>query len=77
MRCRSVFWEKEEFIAMAGKSTLIKILSGAQQPDSGTIEFAGQNLLYCLADSDRSVDPVKQNAFMGLRQVADNAPGPL
>src|ERR1700675_1463117 len=28
----------------AGKSTLIKILSGAQQPDSGTIEFAGQNV---------------------------------
>jgi len=26
----------------AGKSTLLKILSGAQPPDSGTIEFAGQ-----------------------------------
>jgi inositol transport system ATP-binding protein len=25
----------------AGKSTLLKILAGAQQPDSGTIEFAG------------------------------------
>ena len=25
----------------AGKSTLIKILAGAQQPDSGTIEFGG------------------------------------
>ncbi|MBV8815501.1 MAG: sugar ABC transporter ATP-binding protein [Verrucomicrobia bacterium] len=29
----------------AGKSTLIKILAGAQQPDSGTIEFAGQNVV--------------------------------
>ena len=26
----------------AGKSTLIKILAGAQQPDSGTIEFGGE-----------------------------------
>src|SRR6202162_923815 len=29
----------------AGKSTLIKILAGAQQPDSGTIEFGGQNVV--------------------------------
>jgi inositol transport system ATP-binding protein len=28
----------------AGKSSLLKILSGAQQPDSGTIEFAGQTV---------------------------------
>jgi inositol transport system ATP-binding protein len=30
----------------AGKSTLIKILSGAQLPDSGTIEFGGQSLTF-------------------------------
>jgi inositol transport system ATP-binding protein len=29
----------------AGKSTLINILSGAHQPDSGTIEFGGQNVV--------------------------------
>ena len=29
----------------AGKSTLIKILAGAQQPDSGTIEFGGENVV--------------------------------
>src|SRR6266852_6795154 len=28
----------------AGQSTLLKILSGAQQPDSGTIEFGGQRV---------------------------------
>src|SRR5246500_1704861 len=28
----------------AGKSTLIKILAGAQQPDSGTIEFGGKEV---------------------------------
>jgi inositol transport system ATP-binding protein len=28
----------------AGKSTLLKILSGAQSPDTGTIEFAGQTI---------------------------------
>ena len=28
----------------AGKSTLIKILAGAHQPDSGTIEFGGENV---------------------------------
>jgi ABC-type sugar transport system ATPase subunit len=26
----------------AGKSTLLKILSGAQQPDQGTLTFAGK-----------------------------------
>jgi inositol transport system ATP-binding protein len=30
----------------AGKSTLIKILSGAQLPDSGTIEFGGQSVTF-------------------------------
>jgi inositol transport system ATP-binding protein len=29
----------------AGKSTLIKILAGAQQPDSGTIEFGGETVV--------------------------------
>jgi inositol transport system ATP-binding protein len=29
----------------AGKSTLVKILAGAQQPDSGTIEFGGENVV--------------------------------
>ena len=29
----------------AGKSTLIKILAGAQQPDSGTIEFGGKTVV--------------------------------
>src|SRR5215471_15145574 len=29
----------------AGKSTLIKILAGAQQPDSGTIEFGGEHVV--------------------------------
>jgi inositol transport system ATP-binding protein len=29
----------------AGKSTLIKILAGAQQPDSGTIEFGGESVV--------------------------------
>jgi inositol transport system ATP-binding protein len=29
----------------AGKSTLIKILAGAHQPDSGTIEFGGENVV--------------------------------
>src|SRR3984893_9098236 len=29
----------------AGKSTLIKILAGAQQPDSGTIEFGGEKVV--------------------------------
>jgi inositol transport system ATP-binding protein len=29
----------------AGKSTLIKILAGAQQPDSGTIEFGGEQVV--------------------------------
>jgi inositol transport system ATP-binding protein len=30
----------------AGKSTLLKILSGAQPPDTGTIEFAGVNVSF-------------------------------
>lgn len=30
----------------AGKSTLLKILSGAQPPDSGTIEFDGRNVSF-------------------------------
>ncbi len=30
----------------AGKSTLLKILSGAQAPDSGTIEFGGQHVKF-------------------------------
>src|SRR5882724_3179894 len=29
----------------AGKSTLVKILSGAEHPDSGTIEFDGQKVI--------------------------------
>ena len=29
----------------AGKSTLIKIIAGAQQPDSGAIEFGGENVV--------------------------------
>ena len=30
----------------AGKSTLLKILSGAQSPDTGTIEFASQKVSF-------------------------------
>ena len=30
----------------AGKSTLLKILSGAQPPDSGTIEFDGRSVSF-------------------------------
>jgi hypothetical protein len=36
-----------------------------------------QSLGISLADNDRSVELFKQNALMGLQQVADIAPGRL
>jgi len=43
----------------------------------GTARMLLVELRYSVADNDRSVDLVKQNALMALPQAADNAPGRL
>jgi hypothetical protein len=44
---------------------------------AGTARMLIAELRYFLADNDRNLDLVKQNALMGLQQVADIAPGRL
>ena len=68
----------------AGKSTLMKILAGAHQPDSGTIAVSGQTVLFRGPNDARAVGiemiyqdfalvpalTVTQNIFLGRERVS-------
>ena len=59
----------------AGKSTLIKALSGAIQPDSGTIELDGRPVSFASAQGarDAGIETVYQNlALSPALSIADN-----
>ena len=59
----------------AGKSTLIKAVSGAVQPDSGTIELEGRPVAFAsaMAARDAGLETVYQNlALSPALSIADN-----
>jgi hypothetical protein len=64
----------------SGKRLLLSGLSSSTCCDrcmAGTARILLAELRYSIADNDRSVDLVKQNALVALPQAADNAPGRL
>lgn len=74
----------------AGKSTLMKVLTGVYQPDEGSIEFAGEEVRFPTPAASRAVGiemiyqdfaladnlDVRSNVFLG-REPRKNVLGPL